>query len=55
METLYRVCVIAKPNDHWVTFVLKDGFSALSIAPKDREAFTVNISYNWSPSPWDGR
>ena len=43
METLRRLWYIAKPNDHFVSFDLKDGFYALSIYPKDREAFTVNL------------
>ena len=43
METLRRLRYIAKPNDHFVSFDLKDGFYALSIHPKDREAFTMNL------------
>ena len=43
METLRRLLYIAKPNDNFVSFDLKDGFYALSIHPKDREAFTVNL------------
>jgi len=43
METLRRLRYIAKPNDYFVSFDLKDGFYALSIHPKDREAFTVNL------------
>ncbi len=43
METLRRLRYIAKPNDHFVSFDLKDGFYALSIHPNDREAFTVNF------------
>ncbi len=44
MEALRRLRYIAKPNDHFVSFDdLKDGFYALSIHPKDREAFTVNL------------
>jgi hypothetical protein len=43
METLRRLRYIAKPNDHFVFFDLKDGFYALSIHPKDREAFTMNL------------
>jgi hypothetical protein len=36
-----RLKYIAKPNDHFVSFDLKDGFYALSIHPKDREAFRI--------------
>ncbi len=43
METLRRLRCIAKPNDHFVSFDLEDGFYAISIHPKDREAFTVNM------------
>ena len=45
IETLRRLWYIVKPNDqHFVSFDdLKDGFYALSIHPKDREAFTVNL------------
>ena len=43
METLRCLHLIAKPNDYWVSFDPKDGFYALAIAPKDREAFTINI------------
>ena len=43
METLRRLRYIAKPKDHFVSFDLKDGFYALSIHPKDREALTVNL------------
>jgi hypothetical protein len=43
METLRRMRYIAKPSDHFVSFDLKDGFYALLIRPKDREAFTVNM------------
>ena len=45
METLRHLRLIAKPGDHWVFFDLKDGFYALAIHPKDREAFMVNL--NW--------
>jgi hypothetical protein len=41
MEKLRRQ-YIAKPNDRFDSFHLKDGFYALSIHPKDREEFTVN-------------
>ena len=44
METLKRLRTIAKENDWMVTFDLKDGFYALSIAPEDREYFAVNIN-----------
>ena len=44
METLRRLKFIAKPGDHWISFDLKDGFYALAIAPKDREAFSVNLN-----------
>jgi hypothetical protein len=43
METLRRLRYIAKPNEDFVLFDLKDGFYALSIHPKDREAFTINL------------
>jgi hypothetical protein len=62
METLRRLRLIAKPNDYWVSFDLKDGFYALAIAPQDREAFTINIDgqllqlcalpIGWSLSPY---
>ena len=42
METLRRLRYIAKPNGHFVSFDPKHSFYALSIHPKDREAFTVN-------------
>ena len=34
---------IAKPNDPFVFFDLKDDFYALLIHPKGRESFTVNL------------
>jgi len=37
MEILRRLRLIAKPNDYWVSFDLKDGFYNLAIAPQDRE------------------
>jgi len=43
MEKLRRLQYIAKPNDRFISFDLKDGFYALSIHPKEREAFTVNL------------
>ena len=43
METLRSLRLIAKPNDYWVNFDLKDGFYSLAIAPQDKEAFTVNL------------
>ena len=43
METLRRLRYIAKPNDHSVSSDIEDGSYALSIRPKDREAFTVNV------------
>ena len=62
METLKRLRTIAKENDWMVTFDLKDGFYALSIAPEDREYFAVNINgqifhlsalpQGWSLSPY---
>ena len=62
METLKRLCYITKPNDHFVSLDPKDGFYALSIHPKDREAFTVNLDgkllqlcalpMGWSLSPY---
>jgi len=62
METLRRLYLIAKPNNNWVSFVPKDGFYAIAIAPQDREAFTINIDgqllqlcalpMGWSQSPY---
>ena len=62
MEALRRLRCIAKPNDHFVSFDLKDGFYALSIHLKDREAFRVNLDgqflhlcalpMGWSLSPY---
>jgi hypothetical protein len=62
METLRRLRYIAKPNDYFVSFDLKDGFYALAIHPRDREAFTVNLDgkllqlcalpMGWSLSPY---
>ncbi len=62
METLRRLRYIAKPNDHFVPFDPKDGFYALYIHLKDREAFTVNLDkqflqlcdlpMGWSLSPY---
>ena len=62
METLRQLSYIAKPGDHWVSFDLKDGFYALAIHPKDREAFRVNLNgqllqicalpMGWSLSPF---
>ena len=43
METLRRLRYIAKSNDHFVSFDLRDGFYSLSIHPKDREAVIVNL------------
>jgi hypothetical protein len=43
IETLRRQRYIAQPNVHFVSFDVKDGFYAISIYPKDREAFTVNL------------
>ena len=44
METLRHLRFIARPGDHWVYFDLKDGFYALVVHPKDREAFCVNLN-----------
>ena len=62
METLRSLRLIAKPRDHWVSFDLKDGVYSLSIDPKDRKAFTVNLDgqllqfcampMGWSLSPY---
>ena len=62
MEKPRRLRYIAKPNDHFVSFDLKDGFYALSIHPKDREAYIVNLDghllqlcalpMGWSLSPY---
>ena len=62
METLRRLRYIAKPHDHFISFDMKDGFYALSIHPKDREAFIVNLDgrllqlcalpMGWSLSPY---
>ena len=43
MDTLRRLRYSAKPNDHFIFFDLQGGLYALSIYPKDREAFTVNL------------
>jgi hypothetical protein len=43
METLRALRLIAKLGDHWFSFDLTDGFYSLIIAPKDREAFTINL------------
>jgi hypothetical protein len=43
METPRRLRYIAMPNDYFISFDLKDGFYALSIHPKDREASTLNL------------
>jgi hypothetical protein len=62
IETMRRLRYIAKPDDHFVSFDLKDGFYALSIHPKYREAFMVNLGgqllqlcalpMGWSLSPY---
>ena len=62
METLRSLRIITRPNDHWISFDLKDGFYSLAIAPQDREAFTVNLDgqllqlcalpMGWSLSPF---
>ena len=41
MKTLRHLRLIAKPGYQWAPFDLKDGFYALDIHPKDREAFTI--------------
>ncbi len=61
-ETLRHLRLLAKPGDHWLSFDLKDGFYALTIHPKDREAFTINLNgqmlqlcefpMGWSISPF---
>ena len=43
METLRPLKLIAKPGDHCVSFDLKNDFYSLEIAPKDKEAVTVNL------------
>ncbi len=43
METMRFLQLIAKPDDHWVSFDLKDGFYSLAIAPQDKEAFTIDM------------
>ncbi len=62
METLKRLRYIVKPNDHFVSFNMQYHFYALSIHPKDREAFTLNLdghllqlcalSMGWSLFPY---
>ncbi len=63
METLRSLRLIAKPGNYWVSFELKDGFYSLAIAPKDKEAFTINLDgkllhflcalpMGWSLSPF---
>ena len=44
VETLRNLRLVAKPRDRWISFDLKDGFYALAINPKDREAFTTNLN-----------
>jgi len=41
METLRRLRYIGKPNVHFVSSDLHDGFYAFSIHPKNTEAFAV--------------
>ena len=62
METLRSLRLIAKTGDRWVSFDLKDGLYSLAIAPKDKEAFSVNLNgqllqfcalpMGWSLSPY---
>ena len=62
MTPLRSLRYIAKPNDHFVSFDMKDGFYALSIYPKDCEAFIINLDghllqlcallMGWSLSPY---
>ena len=62
MEMKRRLRYIAKPNGHFVSFDLKNGFYALSIHPKDREKFKENLDgkllqqralpMRWSLSPY---
>ncbi len=62
IETMRQLRFIAKPSDRWVSFDIKNGFYALVITPKDREAFTFNINgqilqlialpMGWSLSPF---
>ncbi len=62
METLRSLRLVVKPGDHWVSFDFKDGLYSLSIDPKAREAFTVNLDGQmlqfcalpmvWSLSPY---
>ena len=63
METLRRLRYVHRQaNDHFVSFDLKGGFYALSIHPRDREAFTINLDgkllqlcvlpMGWSLSPY---
>jgi hypothetical protein len=33
METLRSLRIITRPNDHWISFDLKDGFYSLATAP----------------------
>jgi hypothetical protein len=43
METMRSLHLIAKLEDHWVRFDLKDGFYSLAITTHGREAFTVKL------------
>ena len=43
METLRYLRMIAKPDDHWVSFDLEDAFYSFAIAPHDRADFIVNL------------
>ena len=43
METMRSLRVIAKPNNHGVSFDLKDGFYSLTIVLQDREALIANL------------
>ncbi len=44
MKTFRHLRLIAKPGDYWGSFDLKDGFYALAVHTKDREAFTLNLN-----------
>ncbi len=43
METPRSLCLIAMPDDHWVSFDLKDGLYSVAIDPKEREMSTVDL------------
>jgi hypothetical protein len=54
METIRRLGYTAnyKPDDHFVSFDIHNGFYALSTYPKDREAIiAMHSAYGVDPAP----